>query len=209
MLYSDIILQVRSMPHAARLRKVGGSVMLAIPKPMLDALDLTADASVDLSIAGGRIVVDPRKRKRYSLDELLAECKPSARRSREDRDWLAGGPVGREARLVERGEIWLVSALTRPRAMSSRADDPSSWSHRASSTASLGLRITLPITTKGRFARTAGFAVSLGGAGTRTVGVVRCDQPRALDMRARGAQKLESAPGASSMILAKVATLFE
>jgi antitoxin ChpS len=84
------------MPHAARLRKVGGSVMLVIPKPMLDALDLTPDASVGLSIKGGKLVVDPKKRRRYSLDELLAQCKPSARRSREDRGWVTSPPVGRE-----------------------------------------------------------------------------------------------------------------
>ncbi len=84
------------MAHPARLRKVGGSVMLAIPKPMLDALDLAPDASVGLSIKAGRLVVDPNRRRRYSLDELLAQCKPAARRSREDRDWMAGKPVGRE-----------------------------------------------------------------------------------------------------------------
>ena len=84
------------MAHAVRLRKVGGSVMLAIPKAMLDALDLAPEASVGLSIKAGRLVVDPKRRRRYSLDELLAQCKPSARRSREDRNWLAGGPVGRE-----------------------------------------------------------------------------------------------------------------
>ena len=84
------------MPHAARLRKVGGSVMLAIPKAMLDALDLAPDASVGLSIKAGRLVVDPKNRRRYSLDELLAQCKPSVRRSREDRDWLASPPAGRE-----------------------------------------------------------------------------------------------------------------
>jgi antitoxin ChpS len=70
--------------------------MLAIPKPMLDALDLTPDASVGLSIKAGRLVIDPKKRRRYSLDELLAQCKPSARRPRADRDWVAGGAVGRE-----------------------------------------------------------------------------------------------------------------
>ena len=84
------------MPHAARLRKVGGSVMLAIPKAMLDALDLAPDASVGLSIKGGRLVVDPKGRRRYSLDELLAQCKPSARRPRADRDWVASPPSGRE-----------------------------------------------------------------------------------------------------------------
>ncbi len=84
------------MPHAARLRKVGGSVMLAIPKPMLDALDLSPDAAVGLSIKAGRLVVEPKMRRRHSLDELLAQCKPSAKRSREDRAWTAGRPAGRE-----------------------------------------------------------------------------------------------------------------
>src|SRR5580704_568036 len=86
----------RIMPHAVKLRKVGGSVMLAIPKAMLDALELSPDASVGLSIKAGRLVVDPKKRRRYSLDELLAQCNPSARRSREDRDWQASPPTGRE-----------------------------------------------------------------------------------------------------------------
>ena len=57
-----------------------------------------------------------------------------------------------------------------------------------------GTPVVLPITTGGNFARTAGFAVSLEGAGTRTTGLVRCDQPRALDMVARGGRKLESVP---------------
>ena len=70
--------------------------MLAIPKAMLDALDLKPDASVGLSIKGGRLVVDPRKRRRYSLDELLAQCHRSARRSSEEREWLASPSVGRE-----------------------------------------------------------------------------------------------------------------
>ena len=70
--------------------------MLAIPRAMLDALELSADASVGLSIKAGRLVVDPKKRRRYSLDELLAQCNLSARRSREDRDWQTSPPVGRE-----------------------------------------------------------------------------------------------------------------
>jgi antitoxin ChpS len=70
--------------------------MVAIPKPMLDALDLAADASVGLSIKAGRLVIDPQKRRRYTLDDLLAQCKSSARRSREDRDWTISPPTGRE-----------------------------------------------------------------------------------------------------------------
>jgi mRNA-degrading endonuclease toxin of MazEF toxin-antitoxin module len=70
--------------------------------------------------------------------------------------------------------------------------------------------VVLPITTGGSFARTAGFAVPLAGAGTKTTGVIRCDQPRALDLGARNARKLESAPAAVvDEVLAKLAPLFE
>jgi len=70
--------------------------------------------------------------------------------------------------------------------------------------------VVLPITRGGNFARTAGFAVSLTGAGTKTTGVVRCDQPRVLDLGSRNAHKLESVP-ASIMdeVLAKLTPIFE
>ena len=70
--------------------------------------------------------------------------------------------------------------------------------------------VVLPITTGGNFARTAGFAVPLAGAGTKTTGVIRCDQPRALDLGARNARRLESVPAAIvDEVLAKLAPLFE
>src|SRR5262245_2215091 len=73
-----------------------------------------------------------------------------------------------------------------------------------------GVPVVLPITTGGRFARTAGFAVSLMGAGTWTTGVVRCDQPRSLDLRASGGKRLENAPDhILQEVLSKVSPLFE
>ena len=70
--------------------------------------------------------------------------------------------------------------------------------------------VVLPITSGANFARTAGFAVSLTGAGTKTTGVVRCDQPRALDLGARNGRKLENIPDAiMHEVLAKVATILE
>jgi mRNA-degrading endonuclease toxin of MazEF toxin-antitoxin module len=69
--------------------------------------------------------------------------------------------------------------------------------------------IVLPITSGGNFARTAGFAVSLDGCGTRTTGAVRCDQPRALDLRARSGKRLEKAPPAvMDDVLARLAAIF-
>ena len=70
--------------------------------------------------------------------------------------------------------------------------------------------VVLPITSGGNFARTAGFAVSLSGAGTKTTGVVRCDQLRALDLNAPNGKKLETVTAAiMDEVLAKVATILE
>jgi len=70
--------------------------------------------------------------------------------------------------------------------------------------------VVLPITGGGSFARTAGFAVSLRGAGTATTGVTRCDQPRALHLGARQGRRLETVPAAVlDEVLAKLATILE
>jgi mRNA interferase ChpB len=70
--------------------------------------------------------------------------------------------------------------------------------------------IVLPITTGGNFARTAGFTVSLMGTGTSTTGVVRCDQPRAIDLASRNGRKLESVPQAIiDEVMAKLAAILE
>ena len=69
--------------------------------------------------------------------------------------------------------------------------------------------IVAPITIGGNFASTAGFAVSLAGAGTRTTGIVRCDQPRALDVKARSGKLLERVPSAvMDEVLARLAPIF-
>lgn len=73
-----------------------------------------------------------------------------------------------------------------------------------------GVPIVLPVTGGGGFVRMAGFAVSLMGAGTKTSGVIRCDQPRALDIKARAGKKLETAPRhILDEVLARLAPLFE
>jgi mRNA-degrading endonuclease toxin of MazEF toxin-antitoxin module len=115
----------------------------------------------------------------------------------------SGGP-----RVVKRGDIYLVSL------------DPT-LGHEQQSTRPVLLvspdrfnsvtrvPIVVPITSGRSFARVAGFTVSLAGAGTHTSGVVRCDQPRPLDLVARKGRKLESVPQhILDDVLAKLATLF-
>jgi antitoxin ChpS len=82
--------------HTTNLRKVGGSVMLAVPPALLDILQLQPGAQVGIAVESGRLVVEPRRRRRYTLDELLAQCNPSARRSKQEQEWLDSQPVGGE-----------------------------------------------------------------------------------------------------------------
>jgi antitoxin ChpS len=86
--------------HTTNLRKVGGSVMLAVPPALLDVLQLQPGARVGIAVESGRLVVEPRQRPRYTLNELLAQCDPKARRSKQsskqEREWLSSKPVGGE-----------------------------------------------------------------------------------------------------------------
>jgi mRNA interferase ChpB len=110
---------------------------------------------------------------------------------------------------VERGDIYLVS-LDPTAGHEQQGTRPVLVVSPAAFNRLTKTPVVLPITTGGNFARTAGFAVPLAGAGTKTTGVIRCDQPRALDLGARNARRLESVPPAIlDEVLAKLAPLFE
>lgn len=78
------------------LRKVGGSVMLAVPPALLDLLNLRAGAEVAVAVADGKLVIEPAPKKRYALADLLAECDAKADACPDDREWLDSGPQGSE-----------------------------------------------------------------------------------------------------------------
>lgn len=82
---------------ATKLRKVGGSTMLAIPPEILQSLSLTAGSSVDLTITDGVITARPT-RPRYCLQQLLAEEQAAGVEPlvSVDTDWRDASPVGRE-----------------------------------------------------------------------------------------------------------------
>jgi mRNA-degrading endonuclease toxin of MazEF toxin-antitoxin module len=118
-------------------------------------------------------------------------------------------PGRRRIDLMKRGEIWLVGL------------DPTQGHEQKGRRAVLivspeafnrltKVPVVLPIASGGNFARTAGFAVALAGAGTKTKGVIGCDQPRALDLGARNGKKLETVPDAvMEEVLARLASIFE
>ena len=82
--------------HITNLRKVGGSVMLAVPPALLDILRLRPGAQVGIAIESGRLVVEPQQHPRYTLDELLAQCNPKKAHTKEEREWLNDKPAGAE-----------------------------------------------------------------------------------------------------------------
>ena len=68
--------------------------------------------------------------------------------------------------------------------------------------------VILPITKGGGFARRVGFAVPISGI--ETTGVVRCDQPRVLDLSARNGRKVDTLPPAiMDEVLVTAVTLFQ
>ncbi|CAM3952682.1 AbrB/MazE/SpoVT family DNA-binding domain-containing protein [Vreelandella rituensis] len=77
------------------LRRVGGSVMMSVPRAFLDQLHLDAGSPVEIEIEHGRLIMVPAK-PTYSLEELLAQCDTTAEMPADEREWLDSGPAGRE-----------------------------------------------------------------------------------------------------------------
>jgi mRNA interferase ChpB len=74
----------------------------------------------------------------------------------------------------------------------------------------MGVALVAPITQGGDFARYAGFAVPLSGAGTETQGVALVNMIRTMDLVARGAKKIEAAPDfVVDDALARLRAIFE
>ncbi len=108
---------------------------------------------------------------------------------------------------MDRGEIWLVS-LDPGTGHEQSGKRPVLIISPAPFNKLTRLPVVVPITSGGSFVRTAGYAVSLDGAGTKTTGVIRCDQPRTIDMAARECKRLERIPAAIvNDVLARVETI--
>ena len=96
---ADVILKYnirRCSMYTTRLKKVGGSVMLAVPPAVLKTLGLSTDSEVGMTIDNGCLIIEPQKRPRYSLEHLLAQCDPHAEISEEGREWIDAPATGKE-----------------------------------------------------------------------------------------------------------------
>jgi antitoxin ChpS len=82
--------------YTTNLRKVGGSVMLAVPPAFLEQLHLKAGTTVGLAVDRGRLVVEPKPRLRYTLADLLAVSDYSQPQPADEREWIDAPAVGGE-----------------------------------------------------------------------------------------------------------------
>jgi antitoxin ChpS len=82
--------------HTTNLRKVGGSIMLAVPPVLLNLLDLKAGATVAVDVENGRLIVEPNPRPRYTMAELLAASDYSQAQPPEEREWVDTPAIGGE-----------------------------------------------------------------------------------------------------------------
>jgi mRNA interferase ChpB len=108
---------------------------------------------------------------------------------------------------MNRGDIYLVS-LDPTHRREQQGHRPVLIVSPAEFNAATKLPVVLPITNGGDFARRIGFSVQISGI--KTTGIIRCDQPRVLDVAARNGRKVDALPPALvEEVLAKVAPIFE
>lgn len=70
---------------------------MAVPKKILSLVDLGAGSRVQVSVENNRVIIEPRKKPRYTLGGLLSRRRRSdLAPQRWDRSWLKTGPAGGE-----------------------------------------------------------------------------------------------------------------
>jgi mRNA-degrading endonuclease toxin of MazEF toxin-antitoxin module len=107
---------------------------------------------------------------------------------------------------VKRGDIYMV-ALDPTKGREQQGHRPVLIISATAFNDATKLPVVLPITNGGDFARRIGFGVVLSGL--KTTGLVRCDQPRVLDIVARGGRHVDVLPSeVLDDVMAKVVTIF-
>ena len=76
----------------ARIQKWGNSLAVRIPKAMATEAHLAQEVVVELAVHEGKLVIEPTKKKKYELKNLIARITPE--NLHVDEIW--GAPVGRE-----------------------------------------------------------------------------------------------------------------
>lgn len=78
------------------LRNLGGSVVMTLPKKILDLVNLRTGSQVSIDVQGGKLIIEPKTKPRYKLSELMAQCDVSQPLSTDEQSWLDDATAGHE-----------------------------------------------------------------------------------------------------------------
>ena len=71
-LRSGYTMEIREVRVKTKIRKWGNSLGQRIPRSLASEAEVGDGSTVDITVQGGELVIRPLRRRRYSLDELLA-----------------------------------------------------------------------------------------------------------------------------------------
>lgn len=77
----------------ATVTKWGNSLAVRIPQNLAKEIHVSEGSEVNIGVVDGTLVVKPRKRKRYSLDELVNEITPENLHAEVDTGVVVGNEV--------------------------------------------------------------------------------------------------------------------
>ncbi len=77
---------------ATTVQKWGNSLGLRIPKGVAEQVNLRDGTEVEFDTANGVLTIRPKRRRKYTLAQLLAQAKGPSPHG----EWETGGPAGRE-----------------------------------------------------------------------------------------------------------------
>jgi antitoxin MazE len=86
-------MDIREVRVKTKIRKWGNSLGLRIPRSLASEAAVDDGSTVDITVEGGDLVIRPLRRRRYSLDELLAGIDDENRHG----EVSTGAPVGNES----------------------------------------------------------------------------------------------------------------
>lgn len=70
---------------------------MSVPRKILELVDLDVGSKVNVTVENGRVVISPGARPRYTLAQLLANCRRSdLAPGKSDRRWLSDRARGKE-----------------------------------------------------------------------------------------------------------------
>ena len=78
------------------IRKSGNAQIISLPKLLLEKIGVGIGDRLDATLQDGKIILEPRKVKELTLEEILEGITPETYQTEEDREWMEMRSVGKE-----------------------------------------------------------------------------------------------------------------